>query len=295
MFFAKFKQLPSPQSPSFAFIDPFGFVDTPFTKVREFVGLGKEVLINFMTSKINDAISNSARVGDILGLSIQEVEEWRTSLAKTDDKMLNIVNKYQKRLKDESAKFSETFEMRNDKDKTLYHLVYFTNHVRGLETMKEAMNRGTQEVSKLCSSDCQINEKGKSISFKNDQRNEDVADDIHRNFGRTVTISTVDEFILFKTPYVFRKTPLKILEKANKMEVVGPDKAHQARRAYTYPDGTDWLLKFSDYLGEIKFANCSYMIICTLAIAKLLLSYLLSFNEKFNTSEKINYFENIQI
>lgn len=247
LFCAKFKQLRAPPPPSFAFIDPYGYSHTPFDKVREFVGFMREVFINLMTRDMNRFISLlSERVGEQFGIPAQEITEWRKSSAETEDKILNLVDKYQKRLKNADAKYTVNFEMRGLNNARIYHLVFATNPFEGLEVMKEAMNRGTQERNRFCASDYQIIKKGKAISFLNDQKDDDVADILHRKFsGRTVNISKVESFILFKTLYVFRKKPLAILENAEEMEVVGP--RDTPRRANQYPDRANWLLKFSDY------------------------------------------------
>ena len=256
LFCAKFKQLQAPPSPSFAFIDPYGYSYTPFDKVRDFVGYGKEVFINLMTRDINRFISaKPERVGELFGMSAQEITEWKESLAETDDKILNLVDKYQNRLKDACARYTVHFEMRGLNNARIYHLIFATNHLRGLEVMKESMNRGTQETNKFCSSDYQIIKKGKPISFLNEQKDEDVAEVIHREFsGRTIQISTVERFILFDTLFVFRKKPLAVLEKAEKMEVIGPSDRLEKRKKNTYPDDTtrkppvpiDWVLRFND-------------------------------------------------
>ena len=256
LFCAEFKQLQAPPSPSFAFIDPYGYSYTPFDKIRDFVGYGKEIVINLMTSYINRFIcAKPERVGKLFGISAQEITEWKESLAETDDKILNLVDKYQNRLKDACAGYTVNFEMRGLNNARIYHLIFATNHVRGLEVMKESMNRGTQETNRFCSSDYQIIKKGKPISFLNDQKDKDVADAIHRNFsGRTITISTVENFILFDTLYVFRKKPLAVLEKAEKMKVIGPSDRLEKRKKNTYPDDTtpkppvpiDWVLQFKD-------------------------------------------------
>ena len=241
---AEFKQLEPPPSPSFAFIDPFGFSYTPWKTVTKFVGYGKEVFFNLMTRDINRFMSaKPEQIGDLFGISAQEVTEWKASMDGMEEKVLQLVDKYQKRLKDAYARFTVNFEMRGLNNARLYHLVFATNHEKGLEVMKEAMNRGTQEANSFRFSDFQIIKKNKPISFLNDQKPEDVAEVLHREFsGRRVPISEVKNFILFDTLYVFRKTPLAILERARKMGVVEP--SEKQRRANQYPDHTDWILQF---------------------------------------------------
>lgn len=243
---AEFAQVAAPSPPSFALIDPFGFGQIPLNKVKEFVGQGREVFINLMSSYINRFLSVKLdTVSNLFGLHIKKP----TDLLGNDpsDKIAMIVDTYEEQLKEEAgADYVLNFEMRGNNNARLYHLVFATNHVKGLEMMKEAMNRGTQEANegKFALSDYMIVRKGKTLSFTNDQDDAIVADIIFNKFkGKHVSVTTVRGFIFCETLFVYRKKALSILEKRGLMTVTNED---GNRRRNTYPDRKEWLLQFAE-------------------------------------------------
>ena len=244
VYHAEFKQIVAPQPPSLAFIDPYGFSQTPWNRVREYVGYRKEVFLNLMSSYINRFISQKPeQIAELFGCSVDRISDLKKTLEGREDKIVALVDEYQARMKMMGeANYTVNFEMRGMSNQRLYHLVFATNHYRGLEEMKEAMNRGTQEANTFGLSDYKIMKKMIPVSFSNDQRVEDVAEAIFKKFkGLRVFITTVEKFILFDTLYVYRKKPLGYLEKNGKMKVVNDN---ERRRRYTFADHTDWLLDF---------------------------------------------------
>ena len=244
VYHADFKQMEAPQPPSLAFIDPYGYSHTPWTRVREYIGYRKEVFLNLMSSYINRFISEKPeQIAELFGCSPDIISDLKMALEGREDKIMALVDEYQARMKRMGgAKFTVNFEMRGMSNQRIYHLVFATNHYRGLEEMKEAMNRGTQEANTFSLSDYKIVKKMMPVSFSNNQRVEDVAEAIFNKFERKmVLISTVKNFILFDTLYVYRKKPLGYLEKKGKMKVVNDN---ERRRRYTFADHTDWVLDF---------------------------------------------------
>lgn len=246
---AEFAQMVAPPCPSFALIDPFGYSQTPLDKVKDFIGIGKEAFINLMSSYINRFMeTNPDPIADLFGFSFKESLDTQVLNGQTEveDKIEMIVDTYENQLKSEArANFVINFEMRGSSHARLYNLVFATNHPKGLEQMKEAMNRGTQEANegKFSLSDFMIVKKKKTLSFANDQDDGVVADDIFHKFAgrRGVRISEVENYILFNTLFVYRKKPLSLLEKGEKMTVRNGD---QRARRNTYADHTEWILDF---------------------------------------------------
>ena len=143
------------------------------------------------------------------------------------------------------VQYNLSFEMRNKGNVPLFHMIFASNHEAGFNTMKEAMNRGTQSQDKLSLSDYLIVKKNQQISFGNDQDERNVADTIYEEFkGQAgVDVRDIKDFILYKTIFVWRKTPVKILEvEQGLIECVYTDK--EKRKEGTYPDGFEYKFNF---------------------------------------------------
>lgn len=241
---AEFAEIETPSRPTFTLIDPFGFSQTPLEKVKEFVGQGREVFITLMSSYINrfrNVHQNS--VANFFGLPVEEAMNF-LSINTAKDRIATIVDRYEHQLKTRaSAKYVINFEMRQISNARLYHIVFATNHLTGLEEMKEAMNRATQDPTARVLSDYLIMKRGQRLRFTNDQNNNDVADFIFSKFkGKQISISEVKRFILVETIFVYRKKPLSLLERAGKMEVTNRGTKDRRLR---FPDRREWQLKFA--------------------------------------------------
>ena len=143
------------------------------------------------------------------------------------------------------VQYNLSFEMRNKMNVPLFHMIFASDHTAGFNSMKEAMNRGTQSQDAFSLSEYLIVKKNQQISLGNDQINEHVADTIYEEFGgkTDVDIENIKDFIMYKTLFVWRKKPLKILEDHRKlMACVFTNK--EKRRKGTYPDDYNFVFNF---------------------------------------------------
>ena len=124
-------------APTFAFLDPFGFKGLPMKVVKRILGYKKcEVMITFMDTFINrfHDQKRSKALNDLYGDS-----SWKNLAVASAGEVATYVGLYTQRLKDAGAKYTRTFQMRHSKSRPIYHLVYATKHIKGLEVAKNAM------------------------------------------------------------------------------------------------------------------------------------------------------------
>lgn len=227
-------------APTLAFIDPFGFSGMPMDLIVRILGYQRcEVLITFMSSfilRFNDAQRENA-LDELYG-----TKNWRQlrQITDPDEKRRFLVDLYAQQLRVNGAEYLRTFEMVGDNNQTIYHLVFATKSLKGLEAMKEAMmkvdRRGTFRFSDRT-------DPGQTFLLDygvNDNWISQAAGLVFNHFkGKTISVEEIEKFVLIDTAFIFRKSILKHLEdNGNILEV------SKRPRKGTFPDGC-----------TIKFAN----------------------------------------
>ena len=218
-------------APTLAFIDPFGFSGIPMELITRMLGYEKcEVLITFMSSyvlRFHDD-KRARALDELYGTSewrkIRNISDWK-------EKKRFAVELYVRQLEKAGAKFHRTFEMSGENNQLLYHLVFATTHISGLEAMKEAMvkvdRRRTFSISDRT-------DPGQTflLDYSTDAWISNAAEAVHKKFmGQKTLITAVRKFVLTETPFLFRKSILKHLEQEGKITDVSGRK-----RNFTYPD-----------------------------------------------------------
>lgn len=222
-------------APTFAFIDPFGISDTPFSIIERIMKFKRcEVLITFMSGFINRFKDHPNAINYIDELF--ETKYWRHELLKSPENSgeEEIVEFYQERLKSK-AKFVRSFEMKNRSNQTIYRLIFGTNNIQGLRKMKESMwkvdGQGTFTFSDRT-------DPSQTVLFELTPNYNDLKNQLISQFrGKTVKIEEISEFIVAETAYLDSKIKTEILkpmEYANPPEVI----IESRRKKGTYPDGT---------------------------------------------------------
>ena len=218
-------------APTLAFIDPFGFSGIPMKLIKRVLGYNKcEVLITFMSSfilRFHDDLREDA-LDELYGTS-----EWREvkNIADRKERERFVVDLYVRQLEKAGTKFHRTFEMIGENNQLVYHLVFATTHIAGLEAMKEAMvkvdRRRTFRIS-----DRTDPQQTFLFDYFSDAWISEAATAVHEKFtGQKALIDVVKKFVLKETPFLFRKAILRRLEKEGKItEVTG------RKRNFTYPD-----------------------------------------------------------
>lgn len=213
-------------SPCFAFIDPFGFKDTPY-EVIEKIALNNrtEVFVNFMYEDINRFIklpSLQTHFNSLFG-----TEEWKTILENINsytsaERRYFLHKLYKNQLNKAGFKYVISFEMKNEKNATDYFLYFGTNHILGLEKMKDAMWT-VDHSGAYTFSDYDYNQRQlKFVEF--DEPDLTILSDILLDHfsGETVTGKVVKDYIITDTIFrknVHAKKALDILKQRNDIKV----------------------------------------------------------------------------
>lgn len=218
-------------APTFLFVDPFGIKENSYELIKRFMKHSRcEVLINFMSESINRFASTPEFENHLNELYGSKV--WKTCL---DDgnKYDCLVSLYESRLK-EFAEFCWPFEMKDTKNKTKYLLFFISNHLKGLEKMKDAMWKIDPSGDYLFSArDCD-----QLTIFDNDFDPTALKKTYQDCLGeKLLTVEEIEEYTISQTS--FRKShvrkALTLLEKDGLIEVRRPG-------TRGYPMGT--IIKF---------------------------------------------------
>jgi three-Cys-motif partner protein len=234
-------------SPTFVFIDPFGFSQFPMSTLRAILANGHcEVFTTFMSSFVSRFVGEESLSGTLDALFGSDC--WRQAREKTGDERTDVLVKlYEEQLKKIPAiVYARSFEIRDQNDRPLYHMVFGTTELRGLEVMKESMydldHRGLYRFSDL------IGFGQKSIlGYSNEPEWMDAAaKQMWRTFGAKprppVPLIALRNWTIQSTPYIFRKGTLRALEALGGVaEVVG------RKRRGTFPEGCS--VRFNGWPG----------------------------------------------
>jgi hypothetical protein len=168
---------------------------------------GCEVLINFMDSFIYRFCRLEDRAGclDLLYGS----EDWRDALEdglSVEEKRDIILDTYMGNL---YASGKLHFAMKGGNNCHVYHLVFATNHPRGMEVMKRSMAGASQEQDVFAFSEKYFTERTRVlINIKGQEYKSYCANKLSEMFrsefkGQLKTGKELGEYVLYETPYLF--------------------------------------------------------------------------------------------
>ncbi len=223
-------------APSFVFIDPFGYSQTPFCIIERIMQYpGCEFMITFMYDFINRFIGESEKektFNELFGTN-----QW-TDIDKEENpegRKRFIHDLYLKQLRSRGrVKYFKSFEMINKHNHTEYFLFYGTKHLKGLEKMKEAM-WVVDSVGGYSFSD--NTDPLQTVLFEKEPNYSQLKRLIMNKFkGRPVRIEELEKFVIEQTPFLkkhLRKPILIPMEKADPPEITVSNR----KRKGTYPKG----------------------------------------------------------
>jgi len=224
-------------APTFAFIDPFGFMGAPFSLVKRLLGNQRtEVFINIMIEFVNRFAEHPTpavqqHIKDLLGASDAEINE----VVNSQDRKLAFRQLYQEKLR-QHAKFVRFFEMYDDKNNLIYYLFFASNHPLGHKKMKEAFWRVDSQSGFRFSDRTDPNQ---PVLFELDP-SEDLAKALKAHFsGTTQKSEDVVSFVENETAYIETHAKKALIHPENENEIsVEPIKSNGTkRRKSTFPYG----------------------------------------------------------
>ena len=225
-------------APTFAFIDPFGINGLPFSLIKRLLENAKcEVLITFMDSTINRFVTELPKqVNELIGNSAAS-----DIIASSGNRIAKARELYNISLK-EVASFVRFFEMKDERNRTIYDLFFATNHNLGHERMKEAMWKADKSGLFRFSDATNPNQ----IVLFSPTPARDLAPILGNKFeDKTVNSEGVLGYTSEETPYLKRhaREALKLLESQNGHEGYGirvesKKQDGSPRRKNSFPPGT---------------------------------------------------------
>ena len=223
-------------APSFFLLDPFGFSQISFDIIRRIMNNDKcEVLITFVYDSINRFMSteqNKEIMDNLFGTNKWEGINQITTPDERKDFLLSL---YINQLVEEAdISYVRIFEMKNKYNHTVYYLIYATNHILGLEKMKEAM----WKVDK--SGDFQFSDRTnleQEVLFSDIPDCAELKREVLKKYkGSSVYIDNIEEYVITETAYLkkhLRKNVLKPLEQSDTPKI----NVMERQRRLTYPSG----------------------------------------------------------
>ncbi len=224
-------------APAFAFVDPFGFSDTPMELIGRILGHPRsEVFVTVMLENVNRFLThpNEKIAKQYDGLFGDA--GWRELIGIQSHRLDALGNYYGEKL-NEHAEFVWSFRMLDEKNIPIYDLFFATNHLDGLRKMKRAMwsihPEGGRRFSDRHAGDVSL--------FADSLDTTPLrAAMLTRFAGRTVSMSELERWVLLETDYHdghIKKRTLAPLEKEGKIECV-PPLWNPKRRKGTFPIGS---------------------------------------------------------
>jgi three-Cys-motif partner protein len=227
-------------APTFAFVDPFGWSQTPFSVLQRLLANSHcELLINFMYEEINRFLGREEHAEKWTRLF--GTEDWRpiAAIQGSAERRQAIHDLYQRQLKQAGrATYVRSFEMRNRSNATDYFLFFATNSLTGLEKMKDAM-WAVDPAGAFRFSDATA--PGQTVLFEPEPDVTLLRRHLQTQFaGRTVDIADVERFVIEETAFKathLRRRVLAPMERERPPLIEVPS-SRPGRRRGQFPPGT---------------------------------------------------------
>jgi three-Cys-motif partner protein len=227
-------------APTFAFVDPFGWSQTPFSVLQRLLASSHcELLINFMYEEINRFLGreeHAEKWSRLFG-----TEDWRpiAAIEGSAERRQAIHNLYQRQLRQAAhARYVRSFEMRNRSNATDYFLFFATNSLTGLEKMKDAM-WAVDPAGAFRFSDATV--PSQTVMFDPEPNFTLLRRQVQTQFaGRTVDIADVVRFVIEETAFKathLRRRVLAPMEREQPPSIHIPAASPRRRRG-EFPPGT---------------------------------------------------------
>ncbi len=229
--------------PVFAFIDPFGYKDLPFSLVSKLLNREScEVFINFMVESVNRFMNvTEQQIIDLFGTGVC-LEIWRKFPNGGSERQIALTSLYEKQLKN-CAKHTLKFKMNVQNSRIKYFMIFATNHDKGFKKMKEVMwsndDTGRFEYSSATHD---------QLTFMPLFNKSILKDLILKEFSskKATKASQILNFVLFDTDFLEKHAREVLIElEQDNIIIVNPIKSNGDKRIKgTFPE--DVIINFSN-------------------------------------------------
>jgi three-Cys-motif partner protein len=229
-----------PNSPTFSFVDPFGFGQSPFEKFKQLMhNENSEIFVNLMCGFMNRFKEHqdpkvTAKIKAILG-----TDDLAPIIA-ADDSIDAACDSFERSLKD-IGKFTLKFMMRDEMNIRDHAFFFCGRNSKGFEKIKEAMWRIDSENGNSFSAHRDAREKVHALLFEASAQTGRLGPMLSSHFkGRTnVSVSEIFEWVTESTD-VFLPTharkELEVLLSRARISYSDPSGATRKRRANSWPE-----------------------------------------------------------
>uniref|UniRef100_A0A7C3F4R9 Three-Cys-motif partner protein TcmP n=1 Tax=Candidatus Methanomethylicus mesodigestus TaxID=1867258 RepID=A0A7C3F4R9_9CREN len=225
-------------NPTFCFVDPFGYTETGGPEILgNILKFPKcEVLLTYMVGFMDRGVYDPDKCKIICrewNFSKEDVDKI-TSSEGTESREMQWIDTLKNKLIEVSGStlYHLAFCVKGYNNRTLYYLMYFTKHIKGIEAMKEAMFK-TGKTGEYKFSDYNFEQKN-LLDYSNVLWQKECANEVYEHFkGSCQKIKGIKDWVILETPYIWRSKMLIRLEEEGKItRVIGRN------RQFTYPDGS---------------------------------------------------------
>lgn len=222
-------------APIFAFIDPFGFSQVPYSVIKRLLKRDRtEAFIYFPRDHVNRFLNQADVQHHMKALfGLDEVV-----LPQNPEKRLDQVKQLYHDQLSKVGKFVSSFTMIDDRNHPIYDLFFVSNHVHGFVKMKEAM-WAVDATGGFSFSD--RTDQNQVLIFQPDPV-KDVIDLIKARgkSRKNIPFEDIDKYFVEKTKYLSKhvKQALKRLEVEGAIDCLPTKKDGTPRRKGTFPSGT---------------------------------------------------------
>ena len=218
-------------TPILAFIDPFGYSDTPADSIDKLLENDKcEILLTFMTQFINRFVEMKQYESIFNKLFGKNAWE-EVKAIKEDENRLNLLTDiYVRQLKEKGFIYVRPFKMIDNSRKRLYDLIFVTKNKKGLEKMKESMLKVAQN-EEYSFSDEMDDGQTYILDYMGEQLDKKAEIIFNKFSGKIALYEEIKHFVLIDTPFLLKRDILKHMEKNG--QICQGD----GRKRGVFPDG----------------------------------------------------------
>ena len=220
--------------PTFAFIDPFGYTSASMSLTGRFLEFQRSEALFFLPlSFIHRFVGRDGQEAALTGSF--NTEEWRQAIPlEGAERREYLVDLFERQLASQGqVQHTRSFQLRT-MDGNDYRLVFATDHVKGLEVMKQAMwavdpVEGTGYVAQT--------DTGQQVLFQPEVDTSPLLEELRQVFDRRwFSVDDAYKVTLLRTPFLQSHLKTKTLRPAEKAGVIEVDRS-DGSRAGAYGNG----------------------------------------------------------